>query len=510
MSKNAKAPGPARTPAKFSRIFQWIEVQDPEFAAAIRLLCVEGILTPRRSGVTFLYPDEAGLRNEITEGAYGENAEDAVRLFRSLVIPDFLPQSGEFKARPIGNSLGVLIGVEAAEGARVRLAGGAELVPADFRGLSGREGLAVWRLVKGRPPLEGPEYKAPRAEPRPKTGGGPAPLPSGRGHLARQVEADFDRCMREGRCAAGNPYLAKAVSLLNFLRLRHPELYAAAMLVADYDPAVTFYLLVEPYKTRGEPLLPETALFGDAGWDGGDAYTDASAEYQAHFAGLSALGGAPVFADRAGLARQVDSLRQKFQRKGDVRAAPKFVASVYAALAEQNSIGGANGVLPAAPGNAARKLWQDEFRYIIHAAFAELQRSPVYDPAEFAELVGDIRNHWAGNDYVRELRITDEKQIQSSVAPRDAFQALVRFICSTDFLYMPVAPDAVGERWGNPADPECDRVYNRNFEALGALTRIRGMVRPGGLSPQALQELAIYVRANGRLPPEVAALCPAS
>jgi hypothetical protein len=81
----------------------------------------------------------------------------------------------------------------------------------------------------------------------------------------------------------------------------------------------------------------------------------------------------------------------------------------------------------------------------------------------------------------------------------------MKFINSTDFLYLPVAPEAVGAAWGS-MDPTDWAVYNRNAVALANLRRVTGMTRASGISPQALQELRIYAGLHGGLPPEVAAL----
>jgi len=54
------------------KIFDYVKKKDPEFAGAIRHLGLERALIPgKHSGVTFLYPMDAALRNEIVEKAYG-------------------------------------------------------------------------------------------------------------------------------------------------------------------------------------------------------------------------------------------------------------------------------------------------------------------------------------------------------------------------------------------------------------------------------------------------------
>ena len=104
--------------ARHCRIFQWVEAQDPEFAAAIRDLCLEGTLAPGKkgNGVTFLYPNDPAYRGEIVALAYSDEADKAVRLVESLIVPDALHKASEFQARKVGSRLGVPFTVESVSG----------------------------------------------------------------------------------------------------------------------------------------------------------------------------------------------------------------------------------------------------------------------------------------------------------------------------------------------------------------------------------------------------------
>jgi len=51
-------------------------------------------------------------------------------------------------------------------------------------------------------------------------------------------------------------------------------------------------------------------------------------------------------------------------------------------------------------------------------------------------------------------------------------------------------------------------MYNRNAVALENLRRITGMTRADGISPQAMQELNLYFKKHGSLPPAVSSLAP--
>jgi hypothetical protein len=493
---------------KFCRIFQWIEQQDAEFAGAIRDLCLEGALSPggRSAGVTFLYPRDKEYRREIVDAAYSAEADAAAKMIESLILPDVFLAAADWR-RGAGSRAGVKYVVESADAGKVRLAGDVELALAeDFHPLARRAGdIAVWIVTKGRPPLTGDAYAPPSAAKKKRgadvTGGASGGAAGQRAALAAAVEAEFDRCMRADRCATHNPYLAKSVSLLNFLRAKSPETAAMVAPIVDVDPMLTFYLLLEPYKSTGAYLIPDSVLFGDGAWNGCECFGDAVREYEGHLAADAGAG-----RDRAAVAAQVDMVRQRISA-GRPTALPALVAAAYEALTSRNSIEGMDGVLPEATMRAlggGKKLWQDELRFIIHAAFAELRTRP-YDPSTFATIVNDLRTKWPGDSYGAELCLANAADMQNNVAPRSDMLALLKFVNSTDFLYVAPLPSAVGAAWGsmNLSDTA---VYNRNAVALADLRRYGGMVRASGVSASTMRELEIYAQANGKLPDEVVAL----
>jgi hypothetical protein len=516
---------------KQCNIYQWIESQDSEFAGAIRQLCLESALVPnwRAAGVTFLYPGDAKFRAEIIDHTYSEKADEAERILKSLIIPDVLAQCSDFERRPIGSKLGVKYNVESASNGKVKFTNGTELAAAtNFNPLASRaDKIAVWVITKGRPPLTGESYKAP-APNRKVDGGGravhggePEPL-SYRAQMAGEVENAFHLCMMKDRCRSHNPYLGKVVSLLNYLKAKSNEVFTKILPILDYDPAVTFYLLLEPYKKSGEYLIPENLLFAN-GWNGGTIYGDAVEEYKAIFRSMPTMtemsatdsqSGMPlipyVFRDRRAVAAQIDISRRQINATNG-REVGQLVQDVYAILSTNNTIQGMGPILPdstkAALGGS-KKLWQDEYRFIIHQAMEELRQMPDYAQGGlnvFTTVVQSLRFSWPGNNYSDEIVLSNLKDLKTNVAPRDDQILLAKFINSTDFLYMPFAPEAVGGTWGsmNPTDWE---VYNRNAVALRTLSTHTGMVNPTGVSANTLQELELYKQIHGVLPPQVLAL----
>jgi hypothetical protein len=480
------------------RIYQWLKKEDPELAGAVHELCLEGALA---SGATLLYPTDAAYRNEIIDRVNSGDTNEAARLMESLIIPDAVRNGADFLSRPVGNALGVKLAVKSADGMKVQLAEGVALELA--RSFPNSEDVAVWRVTSGRLPLEGEPFDA---YPRRAAGGGHHKRHAVKGGadnprrcLARRVEEKFCARMLRNKCAGYDPYLAKSVSLLNYLKATHPEVLAAVLPMIDYDPLVTFYLLLEPYKAQAPFVIPEEVLFGPNGWCGASAYGDALAEYKAFFNGAAGSGskGPYVFSAPDKVSSRVDAERQ---RQGGGRPNPQKVQKVYAALIAQNTIDGLQPVLPegtlaALPGN--KKLWQDEFRFVVGEAACSMRNKPVFDVHDFQTILQDLEFAYAGNKYDSEFPFFRDPQSRTDVL------LLAKFINSSDFLYMPVPPDMAAVPRGSMKMDDT-MVYNRNAWSLAILGRTVNMVNTSGLSPKCLAELRVYASLHGgQLPAEL-------
>ncbi len=525
---------------KHCRIFLWVEGHDPALAQAIRDLCMEGALSPGRasSGVTFLYPT-AAVRKEIIEKAYGPDAEEALRLLDANIIPEVVRTPAEFR-RVGGNRPGVQLKVVGAEGSLVRLEGGAVLRPAeDFSPLR-KDNIAVWTVEEGELPTEGPPAPKPSGAVRPRVSGGrarrrahggqpDAPPPvaaesqpllgdmehlSARAVLAAKTEAAFNTCMQKDRCRSYDPYLDVVASLLLWLQSPKgdPDRFLGVLPLIDRDPVSCFYILLEPYKTRGEYLLPDDLLFGGPDhWNAADMFlsagpkgTGALSAFEGFFASLPnqtgktatitgggdrarprrgggmamAPGTIPTeppmlesglpgdnevplcFASPGSLRTAIDTWRVQTLvgedgSKADV-STPEKVRETYNAVLRTNRFPGQGPVYPditlqmlgGQRDGALRKVWQDELRIVVHCAMEILRRQPTYLEQEFTEVVRMLRFTRPGNDYSEEASITNANALKTNVDRRDEFDYLLRFINSTDFHYFAVPDEKVGGGWG--------------------------------------------------------------
>lgn len=500
--------------SKYCRIFQFVEANDADLAQAIRDLCMEGALAARGAGVTLLYPAEKGYRAEIVDKAYTDEAEEAVHLLESLIIPMAVRSASDFRSG-VGSKLGVKLEVEKVEGSKVFLKGGAVLKPStSFRplGTKASEKMAVWVVESGRVPTSGEKFELPAHH---KKGGkgyrGGASGGAGGGHsrrcaIADDVEKEFDRCMREGSCRSKNPYLAKSVSLLHFLKIRYPDLLCLVCPIIDRDPAVTFYLLLEPFKAIGPCLLPDEVI---AGWDGAESYEDAVAEYREYFESKS---DAKYSSDPAGVRSAVDGLRQRIGASLNKINTPTAIRAAYQTLETQNQIGGMGPILPEATLRAlqgCKKVWQDELRFLLHAQLTEVLTAPSYEPGEYAAIVYMLRVDRPGNDYHAELTLANPGLYGGNgrtgdIAPNDRFGMLVTFLNSTDFLYTPVPRANIGTAWATFAgyDPRTGKIYNAEASKEQVLEMHSLMVRTG-LPPSVAFAVQNYLARHGSLPPEL-------
>lgn len=482
------------------RITQFIEAQDPALAEAVHDLCMDHVLAPGRGGegVTFLFPKEKAYRAEIVAKAYSEEANEAVKMIEALVIPFAIHGGPEFRARKLGTRRGIALKVEAVEGDHVTLEGGVELEPeGEFVPLGGRgDVLAVWRVTKGRLPTEGPEFVPERRQK--KVGGA---ITQWRAAFAERVKAEFDECWHRDRLASHDPYLAKSLGLLQFLKLRRPEVFRAVAPLIDYSPFVTFYIMLEPYQSRGEHLIPDEVLYGPDGWNGAEAYMSAVDEY-------TALIPAPA-SDAAALIAAIDRVRKGILGSGASNLnkfrTPEAIVAAYRDLVTTNRIGGVGPVFPAetlARLSPSKKLWQDTFRLVHGFAMVDAFIDDNV-PAAVDDVIASVCLHAPGDDYERET-IVSVPALRAEPSPSWLFYLIVKFLNSSDFLYCarPPAevPKDIGGEFNEPADL---RPCNRDRIALAALDRQRaGMRRAAGLSAKALAELRIAI-SLGALPAEV-------
>ncbi|CAB5212864.1 unnamed protein product [Rhizophagus irregularis] len=421
--------------------------------------------------LTFLFPKDKKFHEELKEKVFndfGSEAEEAVKMIKSLIIPDLLRTSANFLQREVGNILNVPFVVEKIEDSKVILEGGVELSPAkDFRPLPADANLAVWYVNKGRPPTEGEGYKKPRRvrQRTSKKMGGSNYNPTKSMHrinITTSVEREYATTIDYANSfSQNNPYLNTVVGLLTFLKNNHTPEYEKILPVIDYDPLVTYYLLMEPYKTRGEFLIEDNVLFGDGKWNGSRNANSTLSDFKAFFQAFDQSTAdmnsqtdqkSYVFVRNSSLLSHMEGIRTDLNDPYYGLNIPDKVISFYTQLSNSNSIENMGPVFPDSTykGLAGlKKLWQDEFRFWAHYAHQSIlnekntNEMPNARSQAFYEMVSCIRTNWLGNNYDNERFITKKNTYVRNVAPNLDLQFLLTFVCSSDFLYIPRPPSVM-------------------------------------------------------------------
>jgi hypothetical protein len=451
-------------------ILEWVSAHDHDLAEAIKSAGLEGSLEPQNgNGVTFLVPEDKTFREKLLEMDDDIDKSELTQKLNSLIIPEFFGQLNDFQSRPVGNVLNARF--------KVNCEGGVTLKPAaDFVNTAGR---AVYIMTEGSPPITGGGYQRPSRTRRPQVRGGAESMYSPpsrpfRQELADRVEEEFNNCMLKDMCTSYHPYLANVVSLLNFLKRRHTDLYKKALFMIDYEPITTFFLLMEPYKECGSYFIPDAVL---GGWNGMILCSNATEEYMGFFKEMGEESGAII--------SQADKARRRIMAISDAPQALSALQSVYKIFEAQNSIEGYKLPAEAKPSTEGLKFWQDEFRFVAHVALQELRSQP-FTALAFREITDEFRHTRAGNNYKNEVSVIN---CNRSVNVRAERMFLLAFINSTALLYIPCPPQNV-TKWGPPQPmlPNSSGVYNHNVSAFAALQEVKGMVYPGGVNSQAAEK----------------------
>jgi hypothetical protein len=487
---------------------------DLDFAEALKHLALGHKIG---HGGTFLFPPEA-VRRRITEQAFadGQTRRDTTDEVLPYYLPAVLTSAADFRRRDLANGAGRKVEVKPGYGETVQLISGAVLrrrrVGPHPNAAAADPNYVIWDVVSGAPPTDGAPMATPARRQRTKRGGAPVADRGGRAVLAEELARKYSAAMVQHQGAAYDPF---AAAMLDFYRMlksdtaRYGAVLAKANLLKDINPLITFLLVIEPFKTVGEPHVPDAVVVE---WRtqhaGRTPYEDCIKEYEAEV-----LGGVPVgiVPNRAVFDLEVE--RQRLQISSvNPHLLADAVQKAYESLWGANRLGGISPVFSENPLGgataAAEALWRDEFRFTVFEALRGLYRG-VYDPRTFYALLHSIMLQRPGNNVKSELLLNCADMILHDVSPRGSLLLLLKFVNSTDFLYLP--PDPLSLRKGaiggtvGPINLADSRLYDRNGAALDLLRRTN-MTNPSGISSATYEELRKYVARHGKLPTHVSDL----
>lgn len=268
-------------------IKDWLKEKDSELLKIFKRVCqMNYVNLEGYRYMTFIYPSK-DVRAKIDEMMESDKSE-AVKIIRSLFIPNFRVDNAESlinARRPISTAGKIIIsnGAKAKGSDLIIVSEGKDVatlkLEESFQPEFGKKNTVIWRLTKGEMPTEGEIME------RKKIGGSREininKMQSGPDMRSSRISIFDSTCAEHITYSqAKTDYiLIKCVSLMNFVKVRAPELYTKLLYVLDWSPLISLYVLLEPNKTH-DHLIP-TELIDE--WSGAVIYRNAVREYTGFF-----------------------------------------------------------------------------------------------------------------------------------------------------------------------------------------------------------------------------------
>ncbi len=470
-----------KRPQKYCSIFNWIKDNDDDFATVMSDLCLDRVasVSYNTPSVTFLMP-KGELRKKIMTAALSEKPEDAVDMITSLVIPYWFPTLKSFTKSPpelIGNKLGFMF-PEISESSDDKIKFGkiltikptsSKFVPMD------KYKIYIWEIADGEPPsnvnklITAKNYVIPKM---PKKTGGADGTPKStilnptyRFMFAKKVEHLALEDLRKNHT---NIYLQVVTYLLNILNSKtYYNLFLKIRPIVDFDPVITFYLLVEPYKNTEEYLISSdvfTEKVFERALKSHNIFNYSVTEF-INVMNKQLPGECLCFNNSLELIDAINKIRFNILNNDQVRAIPDTILNLYNKLQTNNEINIDNivltNVLPDSlylyyKNNEYKKLWEDEFRFVVGEYLYSIKMEPEYKTKKhmFLNLCELIRNIIPGNNYVSELSIMNTTEYVLSTCLKDKIKMMQYFVNSPDFLYIGYPFDLI-TKVISPAETDC-------------------------------------------------------
>lgn len=330
-----------------------------------------------------------------------------------------------------------------------------------------------------------------------------------------------------GKILEFDPFLAKMVGLLNFLKLSHEQHYLYVMSIIDRSPFVSYFLIVEPFKTENW-ILPDSILFdNENGWHGAELYKDAVGEWNNHFTSILNSGSKFNVFSKNDLvhAERNKAITTILRDKNPFNYFNKLL-NIYHKLNKNNSIGSINDVFPPNPSASTTggaedeeqvekvvkepdesnqkeyiRLWQDQFSFTISSEF-NLLMSLLDIPDRHQKMYNFIRKimiSYPGNNYKNECSIMGSNdQIKKMASPPVELIWLVKkFINSSDFIRIISATHSPSDYV--PDNPELNySSFQKNSENIVNLRNNPDydesfkMIQPKGIPYYILSQINFY------------------
>lgn len=474
---------------KYGRIIKYIEDCHTDLYEVIDSLGLYNSFTPRKGcGVTFIVPHGEYL-SKLVEETYGPNPDNAINILKSLILLVTLKDTADWdKMRDdIPNLLGQKLKVKKISPRGVLLENGAVLeLDSSFQTMESRQNMAVWKLVKGDIPLDGPasEYKYVKSMRKTKNAK-PDETNEDRIVYARNIEHASER---EGQVV----YLREMASLLHHLKNHRRDLFDMCQAMLDPSPRISFYLLIEPYYKGEEPLISKSVLDK---WNlkPHPHFPEAAAFWKKVFNNLDSRQSDAMIYSKNGrkqIRLALNKVRDTLARAATPKAKLDRINAIYTEIESKNSIAGCgpiympnvSQIYKSRPGF---KEWQDNIRLLLRRYFEE------YEGMELELKLAEF----SGEDFARESIITgcyESRRMSSTIA-----SLIDGFIDSDLIFYTPrIHPEWNLKEEDEDEDEDADDFTNFAAREIGFLDNVKGGT---GMSSEALED---HLRLFRQMDPE--------
>ena len=318
--------------------------------------------------------------------------------------------------------------------------------------------IMVWAIKSGRIPITGRECSYDNVDEKKVS------KDSKRDCLPRRKIASIveKRFIAYAESKSGcNPYLKYTLSLLNCIVMNHPELLESMLPRLHMHPVATFYLLLEPYKTKGTFLLSHELIDE---WNG-DILTktnDPATEYKLVLEYIkkkvkneeSKEGCYILKSDISQLFGNIDAIRSNIGKKRTYgpNAMIVEIRKAYELLYKDGKIGTIENVLPFKTIDIDQQLFIFEFIVETVKLFQTIENAITFDSCVYDEFRMLVRSYKPGNSYDKELSYTKSdcyKNVYLNIDKSIGIRTLTSIINSSTFLigcyemFIPYANDSV-------------------------------------------------------------------
>lgn len=460
------APKSNTLPNKICRIYLWIERNQPKLAECIKDLCLEGVLSPNRNvnGVTFLLPNQSTI-DKIYEETYGPggNADNAVKIILAHIIPDYLPDVNAFKKHSkIGNKLNFALPSVSESSVNTVTFGDNTFtitnIP-EFHSMPNRN-LALWKVAAGEVPMSGERIthnkngntkkKSVKGGDGNSCSGDPKCLQTSfRAIFANFVELKYiEQYISKLGINKRDPFLYAINRLLDELqRADNKEEYNKVKIILDENHIVTFYLLLEPYKSQKEFLISDEIFTQDLLEDLYKSINQGTmGEITSETAKYTKMLYSDLDTDKLIEIKTIaNKYRYELSDDANFFNLRNDILHIYAHLELENKLSCITDIFHEClykhyktDNNKYKRLWQDELRFIIKEKL-RLMNAEFEIPIKtnnFNMLCNLLKLQFPGNNYTCELQIMNECDYKLSICIRDKLLVIKHFLLSPNFLYV--------------------------------------------------------------------------